>query len=215
VHAVEAGAASLIPVEPHLLPAAVNPTSGRDWLVLYWSQLRCRKATDLALDPLDLGLVVTIAPVGSGDCDSIGSTFELHLSLEREVRAQDVVVRQVSEDTGAVRWVARSLTNPGATIQITDSALALARAKLDFPAVMAPSSGIATARSGRTVSIAWVEPCGSDSDVRIEGTPQAPVLTVELVSVEECLDTATRQLTLTFIDEQGAAALLVRLAGGG
>jgi hypothetical protein len=212
VHTAEPGAASIIPVEPYLLPAAVNPTSGRDWLVLYWSQLRCRKATDLELDPLDAGLLVTIAPIGQGDCDTIGSTFELDVSLEREIRAQDVFVRQVSEDTGAVRWVARSPANPGATVQITDAALALARVRLDFPAVMAPSDGVEMSRSGRTVSIAWVEPCGSESSVEITGTPQAPVLTVETIRVEECLGTATRQVTLNFIDEEGAAALLVRLA---
>lgn len=214
VRGLEPGTASGIPVEDYLLPAALNLPAAPDQVQLFWGQVRCRKATDIFVDPLDDGLLVTIAPVGTQDCDTIGSRFELRVMLAREIAAAKIVVRQIQEHTGEVHWVARSPNAPGSTVGIIDVALALAGARLDVPPRLAPApNGVALSRDGRAVTIAWGQPCGDQVQGEITGTPSEPVLSLGWVDVGACPGTTIRQITLLFIEERGAVNLAVRFAG--
>lgn len=206
--------ASNVPVEPHLLPTSLNSPDERGALLVFWGQLGCRTETELVVDALEAGLLVTVAPVGSGDCDTIGSTFALRLVLDREMDAADVAVRQVREYTGDIEWVARTPSDACDTVQILDRALALTATRLDVPPRVTPgASGFAQSHEGREASIAWEQPCCDEAHFAIDGTPEAAVLRLGFVEVSDCAGTTTRGVTLTFVDEQGAVDLLIELEG--
>lgn len=205
---------SNVPGPQHLLPTAVNPGDERSSLLVFWGQLGCRTETDLFVDTLATGLLITIAPVGSGDCDTIGSVYAARLVLNRGVDATDVAARQVHEALGGIEWVARTPSDEGDTVQIVDRALALTSVKLDVPPrVTAGTSGLAQSNQGREVSIAWEQPCGSEPHLALDGTPQSAALRIVLHEVSACAGSITRGVTLTFVEEQGAADLSIDVEG--
>ena len=171
---------SNVPAPPHLLPTAVNSNDEDSSLLVFWSQLGCRKATDVFVDALATGLLLTIAPLGSGDCDSIGSAYAIRLVLDRGVDASDVAARQVHEALGGIEWVARTPSDAGDTVQIVDRALALTSVRLDVPPRLTPGAqGFAQSNQGREVSIAWEQPCGSEPHLALDGSPRSAALRID------------------------------------
>jgi hypothetical protein len=211
VRSADAASTAVIPFEPHLLPAAANPEGAPRSLVVYWGQLSCRRETDITMDQLEGGgLLVTIAPRGTGDCDSIGSTFAVQLTFDGEIASTEVAVRQVREATGDIEWVARSPEEPGTTATVLDRALALAGASLIIPPRLLPgAAGIAKVQTQRVVSIAWAEPCGAESSLALDGSPDTPRLVIAFVAVEPCEGVKTREVMLEFVAEGGAASLSI------
>ena len=190
----------------------MNPAGADSGLLVVWGQLRCRKMTTIQVDEVAASLLVTIEPIGSGDCDSIGDNYAAHLLLDRGIDAASVAIRQVHEGLGGIDWIARSPMDAGETVEIIDRALALTEAVLDVPPRVTPEPDrVSRVVEGPKVSLAWVEPCGFDSQFTIDGTPQAPELRLRFIDVSPCAGTAGRGLTLTFAEPQGAANLSIMI----
>lgn len=203
------------PDEP--LPITVNPGDEQRALLVFWDQLGCRAQTTLTIERGGPGLVLTVVPVGTTDCDATGTMFAVRLVLEHDVSADDVASRQVHELLAAIEWVARSDATEN-TVQVVDRALALTGVVLDVPPrIDAGPAGLAAANLAghpRDVAIAWKEPCGWAPTVVLDGSATSPVLSVEFLEVSPCAGSTVRGVTLSFVREQPASGLRLERVGG-
>jgi hypothetical protein len=203
---------SLLPSVPY----AVNPAGQQRALLFFWDQVSCRTETVLTIEPGGPGLVLTVAPVGTTDCDLLGSLFAVRLVLERDVAATEVATRQVHEILGGIPWAARS-TVTEETAQIDDLALALTGAVLDVPPRIDPGAGGLAAADvpghPHDVAIAWEEPCGWYPSIVLDGSVASPVLRLGFIEVSPCAGSTVRGVTLSFVREQPASGLRLERLG--